>query len=238
MARIFHIFRDIVSDLADVVWPQTCMGCGQRFTSNKEQLICTSCLMEIPKVDYYKFAENPITDEFFRESIHIEYGCCYLQFKKGDYSQSLMHNIKYYHHPELGVRLGRMAATELAKYNRFADADYILPVPMHPDKLKIRGFNQAERIAEGLSQVLGIPVREDVLEKTKNSKTQTFMRKDERMNNSRELFAAKKVGEIDHRHFLIVDDVFTTGSTLLVCAQKLREAMPECKISVFALARA
>jgi predicted amidophosphoribosyltransferase len=89
-----------------------------------------------------------------------------------------------------------------------------------------------------MSQILNIPIREDILEKTVNSKTQTYMNRVERINNAHQIFAANRVGECAHCHFLIVDDVFTTGSTLLVCAQKLHEAMPECKVSVFALAKA
>ncbi len=232
------ILRHIVRDIADVIWPDTCLGCGQRLLSESEQLVCSDCLMNIAKVDFYKHEENLVTDEFFRESIKIEYGCCYMQFKKGDWTQNLMHNIKYFRHPDLGIKLGRMAAHELKKYGRFADVNFILPVPMHKDKIKIRGFNQAERIAYGMSQILNIPIREDILEKTVNSKTQTYMNRVERINNAHQIFAANRVGECAHCHFLIVDDVFTTGSTLLVCAQKLHEAMPECKVSVFALAKA
>jgi ComF family protein len=179
-----------------------------------------------------------VTNEFFRESIQVEYGCCYLQFKKGEWSQNLMHNIKYYHQPDLAVKLGHMAAVELQKYERFADVDYLLPVPMHPDKIKIRGFNQAERVAVGMAEAMKIPVREDILTKTVNSKTQTYMERSERIANADKIFAAKRVGECAHSHLLIVDDVFTTGSTMLVCAKKIHEAMPECRVSVFALAKA
>lgn len=238
MLSVFPIIQQIAHDVVDVVWPHTCLGCGQGQLSDSSQLICAKCLMDITKVDYYKHEENLITDVFFRESIKIEYGCCYLLFKKGDWTQSLMHNIKYYRHPELGVQLGRMAAQELKKYGRFANIDYILPVPMHPAKIKIRGFNQAERIAAGMTQILDIPIREDILQKTTNSKTQTYMSRDERIKNAHKIFAANRVGECTHSHFLIVDDVFTTGSTLLACAKKLLEAMPECKVSVFALAKA
>lgn len=238
MPIIPSILRYAASDIASLVWPSTCLGCGQRLLSHNQHLICNSCLMELPKVNYYKDDDNLVTDEFFHESIPIVYGCCFLQFKKGEWSQNLMHNIKYYNQPDLAVKLGRMAAMELQKYGRFADVDYILPVPMHRDKIKIRGFNQAERIATGMSEAMQIPIREDILIKTVNSKTQTYMERSERIANADKIFAAKRVGECAHSHFLIVDDVFTTGSTMLVCAQKLHEAMPECRVSVFALAKA
>ena len=238
MNVIPSIIRTAASDLIDLAWPHTCLGCGQRLLTRHEHLICEACLMEIPKVDYYKYDNNYVTDEFYREGIQIEYGCCYFQFKKSEWTQNLMHNIKYYKQPDLAVKLGQMAALVLKNYNRFADADYILPVPMHPDKVKSRGFNQAERIAAGMSKVMQIPIREDILEKTVNSATQTYMHRSERITNADKIFIAKRVGECAHSHFLIVDDVFTTGSTLLVCAKKILETMPDCKVSIFALARA
>ena len=232
------IIRNAASNLIDLAWPHTCLGCGHRLLASYEHLVCSDCLMGIPTVNYYKHDNNYVTEVFFRESVQIEYGCCYFQFKKSEWTQNLMHNIKYYHQPELAVKLGHIAALELKNYNRFADADYILPVPMHPDKIKHREFNQAERIAAGMSKAMQIPIREDILEKTVNSATQTFMGRSERIKNADKIFAAKRVGECAHSHFLIVDDVFTTGSTLLVCAQKIHDTMPEARVSVFALARA
>lgn len=238
MNAITSIIKKTASDLFDIAWPRTCLGCGQRLMAQYEHLLCSNCLTEIPTVDYYKQDSNYVTEEFYREDIYIEYGCCYFQFKKSEWTQNLMHNIKYYKQPDLAVKLGHIAALELKNYNRFADADFILPVPMHPDKVKIRGFNQAERIAAGISKVMQIPVREDILEKTVNSATQTFMARSERIKNADKIFVAKRVGECAKSHFLIVDDVFTTGSTLLICAKKIHEAMPEARISVFALAKA
>ena len=232
------MLRRFFRDISDMVWPEVCAGCGQRFNSPFEHLVCSSCLMEIPKTGYYVTDENPVTQLFISEDVKIEYGCCYINFRKGEWTQNLMHNTKYSKLPELARKLGRIAATDLQKYNRFTDADFIIPVPMHDIKVRQRGFNQAECIAAGMSEVMGIPITKDVLLKTENTKTQTFMAKEERIANAQKIFSAQRVGEIAHSHFLLVDDVFTTGSTLLVCAQKILHAMPECRVSVFALARA
>lgn len=232
------LLRRLVSDISEMMWPEACMGCGQRFATPTEHLVCSHCLSQIPTVDYYLHDENIVTDTFYRESIKIEYGCCYMYFNKGDWTQSVMHNIKYFKQSDLAVKFGRIAALELKKHHRFSGIDYILPVPMHPEKLKIRGFNQAECIASGMSEVLQTPIYEGILEKTVNSKTQTFMHRDERIKNADKIFIANRVGELAHSHFLVVDDVFTTGSTLLVCTKKIHDAMPECRVSVFALAKA
>ena len=109
---------------------------------------------------------------------------------------------------------------------------------MHPKKQKKRGYNQAEKIAEGLSEVLNIPIKNDILHKNVNTESQTRMNKVQRLKNSTGVYSADRVGEVSQNHFLIVDDVFTTGATLEVCAKALHSAMPECKISVFALAKA
>jgi len=235
---ILKIIKAGINDIVDILCPPICLGCGRRIQTDTEHLICADCLTSYPKVDHYKYDENEVTNHFYCESVKIEYGCCFLQFQKGDTTQQLIHNVKYYGHPELGVRLGRMAAFQLKKYNRFADVDYIIPVPMHPKKKKKRGFNQAERIGQGLYEVLGIPVKEEILLKTVNSNSQTKMNREQRAENSSHIFGYTDVDESDTSHYLIVDDVYTTGSTLLVCAQKLHEARPNCRISIFALGRA
>lgn len=235
---VWQFVKLIVSDIIDFICPEVCMGCGRRFRSDKEHLICTDCLMSLPKTNHFANDENYITNHFYAMQVRIEFGGCFLQFRKGDITQSLLHNIKYYNHPDLGVKLGRMAASHIKRHHRFEDVDYLVPVPMHPDKQKVRGFNQAERIAFGIQQVMGVPICEDVLFKVVNSSTQTRMTKDQREENSKRIFQARRVEDLAEKHFLIIDDVCTTGATLLWCAQKLKEAMPECKISIFALAKA
>ncbi len=235
---VARAIKNFFIDLVDILCPKICLGCGRRIQTDNEQLICSDCLTSFPKVDYYKKDENHVTDFFYSESVRIEYGCCFLQFQKGDTTQHLIHNIKYYGHPELGVKLGRIAGHQLKKYNRFTDVDFIIPVPMHPKKLKTRGFNQAERIGQGLTEILGIPIKEGILLKTVNSESQTRLNREQRAENSNKIFGYQDIDETDTSHYLIVDDVFTTGSTLLVCARKLREARPNCKISVFALGKA
>lgn len=232
------MLRRLVNDIYEVMWPEVCAGCGRRLRSPKEHLVCATCLTEIPKVSYYTEDINPVTDLFFIEKVKIGYGCCYIDFRKGEWIQQLMHNTKYTELPRLAVKLGRIAAADLLKHDRYTDAEVIVPVPMHDDKVKDRGYNQAERIARGMSEVMGIPVRDDVLRKTVNSTTQAFMNIDERIANAQKIFTAQRVGEIAHCHILLVDDVYTTGSTLLVCTQKILAVMPECRVSVFALAKA
>lgn len=200
--------------------------------------MCPNCWENYEKTDFSPDAENLIIQSFKSEGINIVHGYAFLKFDKKETTQKILHNIKYFRHPELGVKFGRIAALKLTELGVFKTVDYILPVPMHPEKQKKRGYNQAEKIAEGLSEVLNKPLKLGVLEKIKNIKSQTRMNKVQRRANSANAFKANRVGELSDKHFLIVDDVFTTGATLETCAKVLLEAMPECKISIFALAKA
>lgn len=231
-------FQRVMTDVLDIVCPESCLSCGCHLKAEKGQFLCPECWSEYEKTDFFKEEENLITQSFNTENIKIEYGCTFLKFDKKETTQKILHNIKYFNHPELGVKFGRIAGFQLKNYGRFSDVDFILPVPMHPEKQEKRGYNQAEKIAEGLSEVLKIPIRNDILHKNVNTESQTRMNKVQRLKNSEGVYSADRVGEVSKNHFLIVDDVFTTGATLEVCAKALHSAMPECKISVFALAKA
>ncbi len=226
------------TDILDIFCPRVCYGCGKPFKRDGEQLICWDCLMGIPKVNSFHEDHNIVTDYFLGKDVRIEYGCSYLNFTKGNIIQELIHNTKYFSHPELGIRLGQMAGEELIRNSRFIDIDAIIPVPMHPKKLKIRGYNQAEKISEGISQVYGKPIRNDILIKTQFTESQTKMNKIQRMENSQKIFSYANTDPSDTSHYLIVDDVYTTGSTVLNCAIQLRKSRPNCRISIFTLAKA
>ncbi len=231
-------FQRVITDVLDIVCPESCLSCGCHLKADEGQFLCPECWAEYERTDCSKDKENIITKSFNSEDIEIVDGCTFLKFDKKETTQKILHNIKYFNHPELGVKFGKIAGHQLKKYRRFNDVNYILPVPMHPDKQKKRGYNQAEKIAEGLSEVLNIPIKNDILHKNVNTESQTRMNKVQRLKNSTGVYSADRVEELCEKHFLIVDDVFTTGATLEVCAKALHSVMPECKISVFALAKA
>lgn len=234
---VISVFKQVANDILDIICPKVCLGCGTHLKTDNDDFMCSDCWTDLESKNSLETDDNSVTSKL-GQVVDLEYGGTFLQFSKGDTVQHLLHNLKYFNHPEIGTKLGRVAAYKIKKTNRFADVDYILPVPMHPAKQKKRGYNQAEKISEGLSEILGIPIRNDVLRKIRNTKSQTKMNAVERYNNSSSAFSAESIEEISQKHFLIVDDVFTTGSTLSVCAEKLKEAMPGCKVSIFALAQA
>ncbi len=117
----------------------------------------------------------------------------------------------------------------------FSDIDLILPVPLHPKRKAIRGYNQSEMIAQGLSQTLSIPM--DTSSFVRKNETQTQTKKDrfERWNNVKEVFAVENADALRFKHLLLVDDVITTGSTLEGCIRKL-SGIKGVRVSVACLA--
>jgi ComF family protein len=158
-------------------------------------------------------------------------------FYKGGHVQQLMHQLKYKGQKDIGIFLGNLYGKELLKSPLFNTVEYIIPVPMHPKKEKIRGYNQSEIFANGLSQSMKVPVDTKTLIKTTKTETQTKKSRFTRWENVKEVFEVKDYGHFANKHVLLVDDVITTGSTLESCILNLMKA-PGIKISVASLAYA
>ena len=114
--------------------------------------------------------------------------------------------------------------------------DCIVPVPLHTRRLLARGDNQAAYIAEGIASRMGVPVEDRAVSRLRNNPSQTTRSSAGRWENVRDLFAVARPGALAGRHVLLVDDVVTTGSTLLSCTEALLRAVPDCRVSIAALA--
>ncbi|MBO5659475.1 MAG: ComF family protein [Bacteroidaceae bacterium] len=147
--------------------------------------------------------------------------------------------IKYQGRLEVGKHFGRLLGERLAGSSLFSDVDLVVPVPLHWLRRWKRGYNQAEVIASGVAECLGIPMRPDILSRIRRTRTQTRLSIAEKRANVSGAFAipAKPPAEpTPFRHILLVDDVFTTGSTLGACFAALRSVFPPTvRISVVTL---
>jgi len=144
----------------------------------------------------------------------------FLRFSKKGASQSLLHQLKYKNKPEIGVELGRLYGNILNENGFTINWDQITPVPLHPLKQKKRGYNQSEQFAKGLSVALGIPVVLSLI-RVQFTETQTSKSRMERIENVAEVFDVDPKNEVQGKRLLLVDDVMTTGATLITCANVL-----------------
>jgi ComF family protein len=222
----------ITDDFLQFFFPDLCVACEQ-ILNKQEKVLCTQCLFHIPRTDFHKDAENPVSQLFWGR-VKIEYSGSYFYFNKGSSYQPLIHKLKYNGRKDIGIEMGKAFGAELRK-SVFALADVIIPVPLHPKKLKIRGYNQSEMIAKGLSQSLNLPVNSTSLLRTELTDTQTRKSRFDRFRNVEGKFQVRNALDLEGKHIIIADDVVTTGSTLEACAIAILE-INGTKVSILTLA--
>lgn len=165
----------------------------------------------------------------------IERAAAFSYYNKGSRIRKLIHNLKYKGIKELGFELGRIYGLSLKASGFTDDIDLIIPVPLHPSKKRLRGFNQSEIISRGIADATGLSVDFDTLERKAVSATQTKRSRYERWTNVEGIFQIAEVTSITGKHILLVDDVITTGSTIESCTIELLK-LEGVKVSVVALA--
>ncbi|MGB3801421.1 MAG: ComF family protein [Lewinella sp.] len=193
-----------------------------------------SCQADLPLSDSYRFAENAVTDRLAGR-FPLTFGAHAYTFREGTVCQNLIHALKYHDRPDIGTTLGRSFGLLLQKAEKLSDVTGIVPVPIHQRRRRQRGYNQAEKIANGLAESLSLPVFPDALKRTSFAGSQTKMSKLERLENVRNSFGTGP-GDFSGAHLLLVDDVLTTGATLDFCAHALLASHPDIRISIAALA--
>lgn len=219
--------------LLDLFFPPVCAGCSALLLSN-EEVICTACRHNLPLTNHHKNPENEAIKKFYGR-IPVEYASALLYFNKKGIVQNIIHNLKYKGQESIGTILGDWYAEDLQNIPAIQSVDEIIPVPLHPKKFKTRGYNQLTNFGKSLSNQLNIPYNPKLLIRKRYSKTQSrksFFFRSENIDTIFDVIFTEK----DHnKHFLLIDDVITTGSTLEACSRALLK-IPGTKISVVCMA--
>lgn len=214
--------KEILLDFMYLFFPNYCRGCEESLVKG-EKIICTRCMMDLPKSNYHRERENPFFHKFSGR-LPVKFVMTLFKFVKRGRVQHLLHALKYKNQPEIGVQLGRVYAADLIDENYKDQFDLIVPVPLHPSKRRKRGYNQSEEFGKGLSEILEIPCTEKFLKRIKATTTQTRKSKLNRWENVSDVFEVHQVEELKDKRVLLVDDVVTTGATLEACGEKLLRA--------------
>ena len=229
--------------ILEVLFPSCCAACGRKLVQG-EQVVCSSCIASIARTEHAILPDNGI-DMLFEEriqsqhkKIRYEHGAAFAYYNRdrGKILRQLIEQGKFGGHPnpQIFFELGRIAGKEYIDTDLFDEVDYLVPVPLHPCRLRERGFNQAEYICKGLSEVLRIPMDTEHLVRVRNNPHQSRSQFDNREKNVKDLFLVRFPEEWKNKQILLVDDVITSGSTMFECMKQMTP-IRGCRISVFAL---
>ena len=216
------IITEIFQDFVSLIFPNHCLACENSLVKG-ENLICTHCMLQMPQTNYHLDPDN-VLKKRMAGRIPVEHVMALFKFSKNGRVQGILHALKYKGQPDLGVLLGHVYGERLRTSPCFKSFDLIIPVPLHPTRLRRRGYNQSAKFDEGLSVEMGIPFSDSFIERKIRTETQTRKSKLNRWQNVDEVFGVTNPDEVENRRILLVDDVITTGATLEACGSQLLKA--------------
>lgn len=227
------LIKDWLYSFISLLFPRCCVVCGRPLAKG-EECICAMCNINLPRTNYHLQKDNQV-EQLFWGKIPLERATSFFFYRKGSDFRQILHQLKYGGQKEIGAIMGRYMASELTVSGFFEGIDVIIPVPLHKRKQRIRGYNQSEWIARGISAVTGIRIDTEVIVRRKHTDTQTRKSTFERWENVDGIFELHHAESLKGKHLLVVDDVLTTGATTVACASRLVE-IEGVRISVLTLA--
>lgn len=223
----------LLTSLLDLISPRACLICGRRLSPSEESL-CAACNFDLPRTGYHLHPTDNLMAKLFWGQTDVRRATALFFYSSKADSSRLIYALKYGDQPDTGATLGRMLAAEVSESGFFDGISAIIPVPLAPRRRRQRGYNQSEKIAQGVAEVSGIEMLTDVLRREQFDRSQTHLSRWERQENVDDVFRAVNPERLADRHVLLIDDVVTTGATLLACAHAL-EAAPAVRFSFLTL---
>ena len=211
--------RDLWAGFVHLLYPSLCVACGKDVPAG-DSCFCIPCRLKLEPTGMQLQGDNDFTLKFWGR-VPLQGGAAMYYFTRKSAIQHAVHQLKYRNAATIGLKLGREFARERAGDAHASSIDLIIPVPLHPRKLQQRGYNQSTMFAQGISEIWGIPVLENILCRQVHAASQTRKKRLERFQNVGEAFYIRREQALYDKHVLLVDDVLTTGATLETCALKL-----------------
>ena len=221
----------MLQDFINLFYPKVCVGCDGLLL-NDEYVICTQCRHKMPLTNHHLVPKNEAFQKFYGK-IPVESAGTMLWFHKKGIVQEMIHKLKYKGQQDIGTATGRWYANYLGEVTKTVDT--VIPVPLHPKKQRQRGYNQVANFGEAIAGALNIGYDDKLLVRNVYTNSQTKKNRSDRANNSQSVFDISCIPEDSGKHYLLVDDVLTTGATLEACGRALLK-IPEAKISIACIA--
>ena len=224
--------------MLNLLFPKACNGC-KSVLSKREKVLCTNCLHSLPLACHHRTGSSAMKDIFYGR-FPLQTATAMVRFQKKGITQEILHNLKYRGQKGISSYFGAWLGAEIAEMAEYQKVDMIIPVPLHAQRLKKRGYNQVEGFGMEISKALKKPYHADILLKISKTDSQVFKQRFKRLRSeasSEEIFTVRNLNKIKNKHILLVDDIVTTGATLENCAlQLLRNTNAKLSIATIAIA--
>lgn len=223
----------MLSHVLDLFFPKVCEACSN-LLNDGECIVCTSCRHELPVTNFHMNHTDTVKKILYGR-VRLEHATALLHFSKKGLVQQLMHRLKYKGHEHIGLFFGDWLGFELAQTETFKTVDVVIPVPLHKKRFRERGYNQVTKFGKAIAKALNADFVDDVLLKSKITKTQVFKNRLKRISSSESSFILSDFELLTGKHILLVDDIITTGATIEDCASTLIQ-IPNVKLSLASMA--
>ncbi len=219
--------------ILDFISPRQCAVCGRRL-SPTERSLCSVCLLHLPRTAYQFTPEDNPMAQIFWHLTPVERAAALIYYEPHSELAQLVYDLKYRNRPDIGEDMGRLMGNEMQIAHFFDNIDVLLPVPLSRKRLRQRGYNQSEELARGISDITHLPVVGNALRRKHFVRSQTQLTRYERQENVIDMFELRDDHLIKDKHVLLIDDICTTGATLIACIDVLKN-IPGIRLSVLTL---
>ncbi len=224
-----------LSEILRLFLPERCAACGDILPEGL-RLFCPRCQWEMPQTGYCSLHDNPVY-HLFDGLLPVVEASSWLLFLPQSRSRNLIHSFKYRGQWRISRQLGHSMGEALREGGLYSGVDLVVPVPLHPLRRLWRGYNQAEYLAEGVAHALGKPLCTQGVARSRHNPPQVSTHAhNERWSNVQAIFTVRHPQLLEGRHILLIDDVLTTGATLVSCAETILQASPGSRVSIATLA--
>ncbi len=231
---LFGSLQNVLSSSFNLLFPVLCPACNEPLTSPKITL-CLQCELDLPRTNHFALQNNIFFKQFeLGQTFQSASGLFY--FDRRTKVQHLIHQFKYHNKSELAISMGELLGIEIKNCAHLQNIKAIIPVPMHPKKLRERGYNQAELIAKGMANILNLPIETKVVKKVIETTSQTHRSRDERKSILIDTFESAYQKHLEDVEALVVDDVSTTGATLEAVGDCILQNNPKILLHCVTLA--
>lgn len=212
----------MLQDFKNFLFPKLCACCDEVLLKD-EVLICTFCRNELPLYPNFFDGDHDLHKILYGR-VFLDQAASLFYFEKKGIIQNLIHDLKYKGNEKLSFYLGEWLGGILAEAGWKDKIDLVIPVPLHKQRMRERGYNQVEGFGKAIAEKLSASYKDAVLKRRSNSKTQVFKNRLARTEVVQNHFYVEEQINLKNKQILLVDDLVTTGATLEACSLALKDA--------------